>query len=72
MSKLWQHLFMFSTESTCVIILRTAKLLSGGLAAIDEACRIVAEKSVAMGETFVCAVRGKSPLTIRLRLPQGG
>jgi len=71
MSKLWQHLFMFSTESTCVIILRMAKLVSGGLAAIDEACRIVAEK-VATGETFVCAVRGKSPLTIRLRLPQGG
>jgi hypothetical protein len=66
MRKLWQHLFMFSTESTCVIMLRTVKLLSGGLPAIDEAHRILAEKSVATGKTFVRAARGKSPLTMAL------
>jgi hypothetical protein len=66
MIRYWRHLLMFSTESSCVIILRTMKLASGGIPALDEACRILTEKGVAMGETSVRAVRGKWPLTMAL------
>jgi len=60
----WRHLLMFSTESSCVIVLRTIKLASGGPPALDEACRILTEKAVAMGESSVRAARGKSPLAM--------
>jgi len=60
----WRHLLMFSTESGCVIVLRTIKLASGGLPALDEACRILTEKGVAMGESSVRAARGKWPLAM--------
>jgi hypothetical protein len=66
MTKLWQHLLMYSAESCCVMMLRTTKLLGGGLPALDEAARILTEKTVAMGETSVRAARGKSPLTMAL------
>jgi len=49
---------MYSTESSCVILLRTIKLSMGGPAAVDEACRILTEKAVAVGETSVRAARG--------------
>jgi hypothetical protein len=57
---------MFSIESNVVIVLRTMKLASGGVPAFDEACHIVTEKSVAMGETSIGAARGKWPLTMAL------
>jgi hypothetical protein len=66
MTRYWRYVLMFSVESGCVIVLRTMKLASGGLPALDEACRIVTEKAVAMGETSVRAARGKWPLTMAL------
>ena len=57
---------MYSTESSCVILLRTIKLSMGGPAAVDEACRILTEKAVAVGGTSVRAARGKWPLTMAL------
>ena len=66
MTRYWRYLLMFSVESSCVIVLRTMKLASGGVPALDEACRIVTEKAVAMGETSARAARGKWPLTMAL------
>jgi hypothetical protein len=66
MTRHWHHLLMFSTEASCVVVLRTMRLIGGGLPAVDEACRILTEKTVAMGETSVRAVRGKWPLTMAL------
>jgi hypothetical protein len=40
--------------------------LAGGLPVLDEACRILTEKAVAIGETSVGAARGKWPLTMAL------
>jgi hypothetical protein len=42
------------------------KLASGGVPALDEAVRILAEKSVAMGEISVRAAFGKWSLTMAL------
>jgi hypothetical protein len=64
--RLWRHLLTYSTESSCVIMLRAIKLSMGGPAAVDEACRILTEKAVAVGETSVRAARGKWPLTMAL------
>ena len=61
-----RYLLMFSTESSCVIILRTMKLASGGVPALDEAVRILTEKAVAMSEISLRAATGKWPLTIAL------
>ena len=51
MTRYWRYVLMFSIESSCVVVWRTMKLASGGMPALDEACRIVTEKAVAMGET---------------------
>jgi hypothetical protein len=66
MTRYWRYVLMFSIESSCVVVLRTMKLASGGVPALDEACRIVTEKAVAMGETSVRAARGKWPLAMAL------
>ena len=63
-NKLWHHALTFSTEAGCVIVLRAVKLSRGGLPAIDEAWRIVTEKTIAMGETSVRAMQGKRPLAL--------
>ena len=63
-NKLWHHALTFSTEAGCVIVLRAVKLSGGGLPAVDEAWRIVTEKTIAMGETSVRAMRGKQPLAL--------
>jgi hypothetical protein len=65
-ARYWRYVLMFSIESSCVIVLRTMKLARGGVPALDEACRIVTEKAVAMGETSVRAARGKGPLALAL------
>ena len=62
-NKLWHHALTFSTEAGCVIVLRAVKLSGGGLPAVDEAWRIVTEKTIAMGETSVRAMQGKRPLS---------
>ena len=59
-NKLWHHALTFSTEAGCVIVLRA----QGALPAVDEAWRIVTEKSIAMGETSVRAMQGKRPLAL--------
>ena len=66
MIRYWRYLLMFSTESSCVIILRTMKLASGGVPALDEAVRILTEKAVAMGEISVRAATGTWPLSMAL------
>ena len=63
-NKLWHHALTFSTEAGCVIVLRAVKLSRGGLPAIDEAWRIVTEKTIAMGETSARAMQGKRPLAL--------
>jgi hypothetical protein len=45
MIRYWHYLLMFSTESSCVVILRTMKLATGGVPALDESCRILTEKA---------------------------
>ena len=60
----WHHALTFSTEAGCVIVLRAVKLSGGGLPAVDEAWRIVTEKTIAMGETSVRAMQGKRPLAL--------
>ena len=47
MLRYWRHLFLLSTESHCVMMLRTILLAKGGISAVDEAWRILAEKTTA-------------------------
>jgi len=66
MSKLWWHWVEFSAESGWVIVLRTAKLLRGGLPAVDEAWGMATEKSLAMGQASIRATQGELPLAMAL------
>jgi hypothetical protein len=49
MFRYWRHLFLLSTESHCVIMLRSLKLARGGAAALDEAWRILADAKSPLG-----------------------
>jgi hypothetical protein len=71
MTRYWRYVLMFSIESSCVVVLRTMKLASGGVPAFDEACRIVTEKAVAMGETSVRARTRQVASRYRFGLPAG-
>jgi hypothetical protein len=62
MFRYWRHLFLLSTESHCVIMLRSLKLARGGAAALDEAWRILAEKTTATAEIPKRVLDAKSPL----------
>jgi hypothetical protein len=62
MFRYWHHLFLLSAESHCVIVLRTLKLASGGRPALDEAWRILAEKTAATVEIPERLLEAKSPL----------
>jgi hypothetical protein len=64
MFRYWRHLFLLSTESCCVMMLRTIKLASGGSPAMDEAWRILAEKTAATAEIPDRVIEAKSPLTL--------
>jgi hypothetical protein len=64
MFRYWHHLFLLSTESHCVMMLRTIKLARGGTSALDEAWRILVEKSAAMAEIPQRVLDVKSPLTL--------
>ena len=60
----WRNLFMLSTESYCVIVLRTIKLTGGGASALDEAWRILAEKAAATAEIPQHMLNARSPLEL--------
>jgi len=62
MFRYWRHLFLLSTESHCVMMLRTIKLSRGGASALDEAWRILAEKTTATAEIPQRVFKAKSPL----------
>lgn len=64
MFRYWRHLFLLSTESYCVIMLRTIKLTRGGASALDEAWRILTEKTAATAEIPQRVLNAKSPLVI--------
>jgi len=64
MFRYWHHLFLLSTESQCAMMLRTIKLARGGTSALDEAWRILVEKSAAMAEIPQRVLDVKSPLTL--------
>lgn len=62
MLRYWRHLFLLSTESHRVILLRTIRLAGGGASALDEAWRIVAEKAAATADFPQRVLEGNSPL----------
>jgi hypothetical protein len=62
MFRYWRHLFLLSTESYCVVMLRTIKLAKGGSSALDEAWRILVEKTTATTEIPERLLDAKSPL----------
>lgn len=62
MFRYWRHLFLLSVESQCVIAMRTIKLSGGGSSALDEAWRILVEKTAATAEIPQHVVHGRSPL----------
>jgi hypothetical protein len=64
MFRYWRHLFLLSTESHCVVMLRTLKLARGGASALDEGWRILAEKTAATAEIPQRVLDAKSPLTL--------
>ena len=64
MFRYWRHLFLLSTESHCVMMLRALKLAGGGTSALDEAWRILAEKSAATAEIPRRVLDAQSPLTL--------
>jgi hypothetical protein len=64
MFRYWRHLFLLSTESHCVVMLRTLKLARGGASALDEAWRILAEKTAATAEIPQHILGAKSPLEL--------
>jgi len=64
MLRYWRHLFLLSTESQCVMMLRTAKLVTGGAPALDESWRILAEKTGATAEIPWRMVEVLTPLKL--------
>jgi hypothetical protein len=66
MFRYWRHLFLLSLESHCVILLRANKLTGGGTLALDEALRIVVEKSLATAELHQHVLRARSPLFLAI------
>jgi len=64
MFRYWRHLFLLSTESHCVMMLRTITLAGGGASALDEAWRIVTEKAAATTEIPQRVLEARSPLAL--------
>jgi len=64
MFRYWRHLFLLSTESQCVMMLRTLKLARGGASAVDEAWHILTEKAAATAEIPHHVLDAKSPLEL--------
>jgi hypothetical protein len=64
MLRYWRHLLLLSTESHCVMMLRTIKLASGGAPALDESWRILAEKTAATAELPWRVLDASAPLRL--------
>jgi hypothetical protein len=64
MFRCWRHLLLLSIESQCVITMRTINLMGGGPTALDEALRIVVEKTAATAEIPEHLLLGRSPLRL--------
>jgi len=60
----WRHLLLLSAESHCVMMLRTVRLAGGGASAIDEAWRILSEKTAATAEIPQRLLQTRSPLVL--------
>jgi hypothetical protein len=63
MLRFWRHMLLLSLESHCVIAMRTVKLASGGISALDEASRILAEKFAATAD-LPRSLATRSPLIL--------
>jgi hypothetical protein len=64
MFRAWRHLWLLSIESQYVVAMRAIKLASGGPPALDEAWRIVAEKSAATAEIPQHMLYARLPLAL--------
>lgn len=62
MLRYWRHLFSLAVESQYVVALRLTRLIEGGPSAIDEARRILLEKSAASAELPLHLIQGRSAL----------
>lgn len=64
MFRYWRHLFLLTSESQCVIMLRTLELAKGGTSALDEAWRILVEKTAATADIPWRVLDARSPIEL--------